>query len=883
MDEVSLSGDWELRFDGEESWRTLRVPGCWESLDVPKDRSGPAWYRRELLVPADWAGRRVWLRFGGVSYFCTVLVNGHEVGGHTGVWDRFEVDVTRAVRPGEPAELLVRVEKPASLTRGPDSSPVPGSYPLRQTLSGFLPYVWGHMFGGIWQDVTLVGTGQTVLEDVYVRGDDTGRFALEVETSGPAWLSVTVADPDGVTVYEESRQTSGYLSLSLDVAPRRVWSPRSPDLYTVRVRVPDGDERAVHCGLRSLRTEGSTLLLNGWPLYPRMALSWGWYPDSLHSNPGPERVRSDLLRLRSLGYNGVKLCLWFPPEYYFDVADELGMLIWVELPMWLPDPSSHWRRQVPLEYERLIRQAGNHPSVILYTLGCELGAGVGDDVLGPLYELARSLAGNALVRDNSGSGEAYGGLLNEHAEFYDYHFYSDLQWFRPLLDHFTPRWRREMPWLFGEYCDLDTFRDLRRLRDGAGELPWWTSADPAINPQGARWQYDLPEQEARLRASGLWERGEEPERLSRKQALLHRKWTLETTRLYREVSGYVVTGERDTPISTAGMLDDSGELKFEPAELRPSNADLVLLVGWDRRRSWVAGGDRAAYWDPWSYVSGALVRPHLVASHYGRTSGPAEVEWSVGFDGEPPFAEGHARTDFYVRPGDVRELAVAELRVPAVTSPREATLRATVRVGEETAHNSWPLWCYPPVPWTDVGAVALVDPTGRLHDLPPSLPELAPSIEAAEVIIATVWTPEVERYALDEGRVILLQAGRGPEGPIRTVELPFWREAVRIVEPHPAWGDFPHGGLAGLQLYGCATDYALDSASLPEALPILRRLDARTMRVHDYAAELRSGEGRCIVSTLRLEGGQADQPTGISRSVAAAYLLCCWARYLAES
>src|SRR5262245_53847992 len=73
--------------------------------------------------------------------------------------------------------------------------------------------------------------------------------------------------------------------------------------------------------------------LNERPIYPRMALSWGWYPEALHSNPGPERVRADFARLKQLGYNGVKLCLWFPPQYYFDLADELGMLLWVELPI----------------------------------------------------------------------------------------------------------------------------------------------------------------------------------------------------------------------------------------------------------------------------------------------------------------------------------------------------------------------------------------------------------------------------------------------------------------------------------------------------------------------------------------------------------------------
>lgn len=924
LKELSLSGEWEFRFEGDPAWQPVSVPGCWEMLDVPKDRSGPAWYRtrfvapvegqvvekvssqqvvslqhrdqtpevshqrvmpgrdRDLTLQEEFEGRRLWLRFGAVSYDCTITVNGREVGGHLGLWDPFTVEVTGAVRQGERAELLVRVEKPASPTSGHGSTPVAGRFPLRETLSGFLPYVWGHVFGGIWQDVTLISTGQVAFGNVYVCGTAGGRVTVEAEISAPGTVSLVIASPNGEVVYEEESSGVGSVAFDVTVPDPRPWSPRHPDLYEARLHLAGGDERTVRFGLRSLRAEGANLLLNERPVYPRMALSWGWYPESLHSNPGPDRVRADLERLRDLGYNGVKLCLWFPPEYYFDLADELGMLLWVELPMWRPEPTEFFIRQTPLEYDRLVRLARNHPSVVLYTLGCELGGNVGADVLQPLYERVKALAGEALVRDNSGSGEAYGGLLTEFADYYDYHFYCDLQHFRPLLDYFSPRWRPELPWLFGEYCDLDTFRDLRRIySSGGGVKPWWTVADPDRNPRGARWQYDVVEQEARLRENGYWERGEELERISEQQGLLHRKYTLETTRAYREVSGYVVTGERDTPISTAGMLDDLGRVKYDPARFRQFNDDLVALAGWDRRRAWVGGGDRATYWDTWSYTAGDLVRPHLIASHYGTARDHARVEWTVSCPGELLFATGETMTPFEVMPGSVRELCVAELAAPEVDAPCTATLHVSIWVGDESAENSWPLWVFPRDAWAGVEGVARVDPAGRLAGLAKIAPGVQDTLQDASVAIATTWTPEVEAFVAGGGGAVILQAGQGPPGPVPTVELPFWREAVRIVEPHPAWRDFPHGGCAGLQFFGCATDHALDTASVSgQVMPILRRLDARTMHVHDYAAEMVWGDGRLIVSTLRFEGGLGEQPVGISRNTAAAYLLSCWVRRL---
>ncbi len=910
-----LSEGWQVRRVGTADWHPVEVPGCWEDTGIAKDDPGPVDYRVSFDVPDLAPGQRLWLRFGAVSYACSVYVDEQPVGEHVGMWDAFEVEITPVVRPGARSTLRVRAEKPASLTGGPDAPPVPGRYPTRETLAGFLPYVWGHVHGGIWQDVSLVVTGPAVFGDVHAAGTPDGALTVQTSLSGEGKVALTVTDPDGAVVAEEVREADGSADADRTPAVRfdvrlpspRPWSPEQPDLYTVRVRLlaeagsdPDvtpSDERTIRVGLRTIAADGAQLLLNGAPVYPRMILSWGWYPDVLYANPGPDRVRADLLELRQLGFNGVKLCLWFPPDYYFDLADELGMLIWVELPMWLPHPTEHFRGQLGTEAERLVRAARAHPSVVLYTLGCELSAVVGDDVLGPLYAKVKGLVGDALVRDNSGSGEAYGGLLTEYADFYDHHLYCELQHFRETLEHFAPGWREQKPWLFGEFCDLDTFRDLRRL-DAAGPRPWWVSDDPAVNPQGARWQYDSQLHEPRLRANAFWDRGNQLEEISRRQALLHRKVTLETVRLRADTSGYVITGERDTPISTAGLWDDLGELKVAPEEFRGFNDNLVVGLGWDRRRTWLAGGDRPAFGDPWCHPEGAVVRAHLVLAHHGRQHAAVTGEWSVGFEGEVPFAQGSYATAGVRAPGTVGELAVAEFTAPVVDRPRQAVLRNRTRVGtpgasgttgttEETV-NSWPMWFFPARPFEDAGALTLADPGGRLADLAKLAPEVRSDLSLAAVAIATRWSAELDDHVRSGGRAVLLvDAATG--GPFGTVAVPFWREGVKVPEPHPAWGDFPHDGSVSLQFAGCAPDLALDwgMESIPadadaDIRPILRRVDARTAEVHDYAAELRWGKGRLIVSTLRFEGSSGDQPRGLARNTGAAYLLSRWVRYLRE-
>jgi hypothetical protein len=128
---------------------------------------------------------------------------------------------------------------------------------------------------------------------------------------------------------------------------------------------------------------------------------------------------------------------------------------------------------------------------------------------------------------------------------------------------------------------------------------------------------------------------------------------------------------------------------------------------------------------------------------------------------------------------------------------------------------------------------------------------------------------------------MLLQASGGPRGPLPTVEMPFWREAIRLAAPHPAWRGFPLDDDMGMQFFGCAADCALDLAAWDQPWsPIMRRLDARTMWLHEYAAELSWGAGKLLVTTLRFDGGQGAQPLGLARNTAAAYLLWCWVDYL---
>ena len=873
---IDLTDGWELRLDNERRWRPATVPGCWERDGVPGAVCGPVWYRHQRgqappLLGA--GGARLWWELDGVSYYCEGFADGKAVGEHTGLWDAFAFEI-----PAGAKELTLKVEKPGS-----------ARFPVKQTLAGFLPYVWG-TWGGPWQDIRLRVTGPARIERLWAPADAKGSVRAEADLDlAPgtmALLEFLLTDPEGKPVARGEAQAtkSGTVEVRLALNEPRLWSPDSPTCYTLIVSVvvngalSDRQTRTV--GFRSVALEGERILLNGTPIYFRAPLSWGWYESTMAPNPPLEVFEEELKRIKALGFNGVKLCLWVPPHAYFELADQLGVLLWVELPLWLPEASPFFAEQTPKEYARLVRQVGDHPSVVLWTLGCELGKGIEADFLGKLYRDLKQQTGAALVRDNSGSAECYGGPLPEHADYWDFHLYCDLPFARTTFDSFAPRWRERQPFLFGEFNDQDALRDLPALLARQKDAPWWTLPDSQTNPKGVRWEYGVTQQSEVLAKNGLLARLPELKESSAKQALLAHKHTLELTRSYPFTSGYVVTGLVDTPISTAGLFDDFGALRYDPTAF---NGDTVLFIEPDRRRAWIAGGDRPSWLDRWGAWTGDTVRRHVGISHFGASFGPGTtLRWktSAGQSGERVLGP--------LATGDVKEIGLIEF-VAGATSPTPLTLTVELVVaGKVLSSNHWPLWVFPKP--SAGGVVSLLDPSNVLADfasatswqvVPPPSPLLLR--EGGQFVVATVWRPELLELVREGGRVLYLQPSAF--GGLPAVELPFFREAMRLFENHPSWGSFPHEKTTDFLFYGLATDCAFDPVTLSQALeveliPVLTRVDARTSALHAYVCEAQLGAGRLLLTTLRPYGGLGDQPSGLKRAVCGVSLLRAWLEWL---
>jgi hypothetical protein len=880
-----LKQGWQIHVPALSIHKPLKSPCVWEDAGLPISLEGPVDYLLEFdLTPA--LGRRYWLHFGGVSYQAEGWLNEQPIGFHRGIWDAFGWELTSALRPGA-NRLRLRVIK-----NGGEQFPVP------QVLSGFLPYV-SSTFGGIWQPVHLFDTGSAWLSDLYVRGEADGTVRIEATLCGEGTptLILQIFAPNNRPIYQTRWQGVGVFQHEVKLPKIKPWSPRSPALYHCRAEVYlDGElshQVEQPFGFRTLEVEGSRILLNGRPFYPRGLLHWGWYLRTHAPAPSQEEARQELHHLQAMGFNMLKACLWVPSRDYLTLCDQLGVAVWLELPLWLPRMDAAQIEQVRREYEAIVRQVRSHPSILIWTLGCELSKQFPHEVLGELYQMVKQLTGSPLVRDNSGGGECYGGALQEYADFADYHLYTDLPFARLTFTAFLERIRPSVPWLQGEFCDHDTMRDFIGLRrEVEARHLWWLERDPAVNPQGVRWFYDTPFVEERLHQQGLKPHQFEMVISSRQEQIFHHKFTLELMRALPGTSGYIVTGLKDTPITTSGLLDERGEPKLLfLADYRAFNDDTVLLLDWHRRRVWLAGGDRPANPDPFNHFGGQTLYPTLAVSHFGDPLRNAELRWQVNYQSG---VHRSGKMEFpQITGGQLEPLGMLQISAPPVDKyPCLMKLMAWLTVeGKNVAYNYWHLWLYPQPDWSKIGKWSLYDPDESLIGLPARNEVFIPLSRGQSPshprLLATRWEEWMRDFIRQGGRILLILTDGAS---LVQTKVPFWREATHLFCPHALdpWVLLPT--YADERVYGLSTDRALlgeesRQAIDPEAVwqPLWRRFDTRTGWVSHYLAEVLLGKGGMLVTTLHFAGELGDTPLSLQYHPAGQYWLWGMCRYLRDT
>ncbi|MGW6501744.1 glycoside hydrolase family 2 protein [Nonomuraea angiospora] len=381
-DWLNLNGPWQFEIDAADSGleRGLRERELSGTITVPfapeSELSGlghtdfmeAVWYRRTVTIPPAWAGRRTLLHFGAVDHDATVWVNGVEVARHRGGFSPFTADLSAVARPGEEATIVVRARDPrhGPQARGKQSTRYQNFECLYTRTTG------------IWQTVWLEPVPDVHLRRPRITPDvAASSFGVVVPLSGNrpgSAVRVTVSDGDGVVATETVRadvDLAPSVRLRLPADRTRLWEPGDGFLYGVRIELLDAagavtDAADSYAGLRSIAIDGKRVLINGRPVFQRLVLDQGYYPDGLMTAPTDAALLRDIELSLAAGFNGARLHQKVFEERFLYHADRLGYLVWGEFGDWGASTGHEQRPTASFvtQWLEVLERDVSHPSII---------------------------------------------------------------------------------------------------------------------------------------------------------------------------------------------------------------------------------------------------------------------------------------------------------------------------------------------------------------------------------------------------------------------------------------------------------------------------------------------------------------------------------------
>lgn len=397
----NLNGEWDFKFD---DWNQGEKAGCSASFKPERKIHVPftyetelsgihevtfhpcVWYERTVTLKASDLAGHLLLHFEGSDFRTKVWVNGNFVGEHRGAYERFTFDITDAACEGDNL-IVVRVWDSDSLSqpRGKQRwEPVNFGCWYVQT-TGIWKTVWMETVPEIYIDALKMTPdlehGRIHLE-AHLAGEDTepsqtvGRnpavpgnlqICAEVSFDGAPVSSAQVSVRDGRAVLEADTMLEGDPRFAFGPL---LWTPEHPALYDLKITLLRNGQKVdtvlSYFGMREIRIDRGNILLNSQPLYQKLILDQGYWPQSGLTPPSEEALIQDIDSIHAAGFNGLRKHMKIEDERFLYWCDVKGMLVWSEMAAFY-EFTDEAVRQFTSEWMQILAQNYNHPCIITWT------------------------------------------------------------------------------------------------------------------------------------------------------------------------------------------------------------------------------------------------------------------------------------------------------------------------------------------------------------------------------------------------------------------------------------------------------------------------------------------------------------------------------------
>ncbi|WP_348822905.1 sugar-binding domain-containing protein [Flavobacterium aestuarii] len=718
---LDIAGEWTVQLDSTDSglkngWQNMsfkqlmKLPGTTDDagLGVPNKLKpsleklqmshltrknsylGAAWYTREITVPNNWKGKEFILKLERVIWKTNVWIDGNELPAEqNSLIAPHYFDLTKYLTAGKIHRITIRVDNRKLFDISVDN--------MAHSYTNETQIIWNGIIGRI----EIEAFDAVRIANLQVKSEvSTGIAKVKVTLDNSAKntkgiLSITAVNKKTKIAVEalqkeiqiktgESIVETDY-NMGKDI---KLWSEFSPELYELKAELKAGKNESnasVDFGMRSFSRKGSVLTNNNEPVFLRGTLECDIFPLTGHPPMDKEGWRKVFGTARNWGLNHLRFHSWCPPQAAFEVADEMGFYLQVELPVWSLKIGQDQKATDFLyaEAQRMINEYGNHPSFCMWSMGNELQGDM--TVLTKLMNSLRAKDDRHLYTTTSFTFEKGHG-----------------DWPEPEDDFFITQWTKK-GWVRGQgvfNSESPTFnKDYAASVEGMtvplvtheiGQYAVYPKIDEISKYTGVLEPINFKSVKEDLERKGLISKAADYTKASGKLAVILYKEEIERALKTAGISGFQLLDLHDFPgqgTALVGLLDAFWDSKglISPEEFRQFSAPVVPLLRFAK----------ATYTNDESFTAS------LDISNYSdAVLKDQEIEWSIN-DGNIVVASGSTKSAVSI--GYNHKILDINESLQKIT--KAAKLTVTVNLKGTNYKNQWNIWVYPQQQSVDYGKV----------------------------------------------------------------------------------------------------------------------------------------------------------------------------------
>jgi len=719
---LNIAGDWTVQLDSTDTglkngWnnssfnQTIKLPGTTDDaglgianklkpsleklqmshLTRKNSYLGAAWYTREITIPKNWKGKEFILKLERVIWKTNVWIDGKELQAEqNSLIAPHYFDLSKYLVAGKTHRLTIRIDNRKLFDISVDN--------MAHAYTNETQIIWNGIIGKMEIeafDAVRIANLQVTPDIAKSEAKVKFRLNNNSKKATKGVLSITAINKKSnvavETLKKEIQIKAGESVVDVDYnmgKDAKLWSEFSPELYELKAELKAGkntSNTAVDFGMRKFARKGSVLTINDQPVFLRGTLECDIFPLTGHSPMDKEGWRKVFGTAKNWGLNHLRFHSWCPPEAAFEVADEMGFYLQVELPVWVLKIGEDQKTTDFLyaEAQRMIDEYGNHPSFCMWSMGNELQGDM--TVLTKLMNSLKAKDNRHLYTTTSFTFEkGHGDWPESDDDFFI------TQWTKKGWVRGQGVFNSESPTFNKDYVASVEGMTVPLITHEIGQYAVYPKIDEISKYTGVLEPINFKSVKEDLERKGLINKASDYTKASGKLAVILYKEEIERALKTAGISGFQLLDLHDFPgqgTALVGLLDAFWDSKglISAEDFRQFSAPVVPLLRFSKA----------------TYLNNEPFTASLDVSNYSQNDlKDQEIEWSIS-EGNTVLISGNKKVTINL--GYNSKLFDLNENLQKITKATKLTVQVSLK--GTSYKNQWNIWVYPQKQTIDYGQV----------------------------------------------------------------------------------------------------------------------------------------------------------------------------------